>query len=276
MRRSALLSAALLLLLESAVATSNVVVESLHAVPEGWRKLREADPTRYIRLRIALEQPNLAQFEKVFYDISTPKHSRYGQHLSRDELREMMKPREESTNTVIAWLRASGIPPSDIENDGEWINVLTTVGNAEQLLDAEFGVYSHVGTQAERLRTLQYVSSTRFCKAVCSPEQVFGAGGCQVPYHHDPAHHCLWDVEPSSSAGVQCARVAPKAGPIRQFGDQPQQLESLQCGHDPGVYKSTIRHWELHSRPNCQDHLWSQRLSRGETRRPSSQLCVTD
>jgi tripeptidyl-peptidase-1 len=167
MRPSALFSAALLLL-ESAVATNNVVVESLHAVPDGWTKLRKADPTQYIRLRIALEQPNLAKFEQKFYDISTPQHSLYGQHLSREELRDFMKPRDESIDTVIAWLRASGIPRSDIENDGEWVNFFTTVGNAERLLDTDFGIYSHAATQVEQLRTLQYITPIRYCNTMCS------------------------------------------------------------------------------------------------------------
>ncbi|KAI1380902.1 subtilisin-like protein [Hypoxylon crocopeplum] len=143
-------------LLQTAVASKDVVVESLPKVPMGWRKLRNADPDQVIKLRIALEQPNLGQFEQILYDISTPQHPLYGRHLSRDELREMMKPRDESTASVLEWLQKSGIPSSNIENNGEWINFRTTVLKAASLLGTDFQVYNHVGTNAERIRTLHY------------------------------------------------------------------------------------------------------------------------
>ncbi|KAI0134750.1 peptidase-like protein [Xylariales sp. AK1849] len=160
MRRSALVSAALLLLKSTAqpVASNNVVLESLYDVPAGWRKLREADPTQTIQLRIALEQPNVSngKFGQTLYDISTPQHALYRQHLSREEVRDLVKPRKESTDAVISWLKSAGIPGADIEDAGEWVIFRTMVGKAETLLDADFAVYNHVGTQAEKLRTLEY------------------------------------------------------------------------------------------------------------------------
>lgn len=87
MKQTSLVGAALLFL-QSAAAASNVVVESLPSVPTGWKKLRDARPDQPIRLRIALEQPNLDVFERTLYDISDPHHALYGRHLSREALRE--------------------------------------------------------------------------------------------------------------------------------------------------------------------------------------------
>ncbi|KAI1081156.1 subtilisin-like protein [Whalleya microplaca] len=143
-------------LLQTVVECKDVVVESLPRVPAGWRKLQNADPYQVIKLRIALEQPNLAQFEQALYDVSTPQNPLYGQHMSRDAVKEMMKPREESTAAVLGWLQSSGIASSEIENDGEWINFKTTVFKAADLLNTDFGVYNHVGTEARRTRTLHY------------------------------------------------------------------------------------------------------------------------
>lgn len=70
--------------------SANIVVESLSQVPAGWMLVREASPTQNIRLRIALEQPNLDIFEQTLYNISTPENPLYGRHLSRDELTESM------------------------------------------------------------------------------------------------------------------------------------------------------------------------------------------
>lgn len=150
---------AIIALLQATVEGKDVVVESLPKVPMGWRKVKNADPNQVVKLRIALEQPNLGQFEQTLYDISTPQHRLYGQHLSRDEVKEMMKPREESTAAVLEWLQNSGIPAADVKNDGEWVNFQTTVLKAASLLDTDFQVYNHVGTDAQRIRTLQYASA---------------------------------------------------------------------------------------------------------------------
>ncbi|KAK7942957.1 tripeptidyl-peptidase 1 [Apiospora aurea] len=124
--------ASLTLLLSLAIAANaDFTVEPLSKIPVGWEKVREAEPAETIRLRIALEQPNLDAFEQILYDVSTPQHPLYGRHLSRDELAKMTKPREESTDAVLTWLQLSGIPASDVENTGEWVNFRTTVGKAQ-------------------------------------------------------------------------------------------------------------------------------------------------
>ncbi|KAI3326418.1 subtilisin-like protein [Xylariaceae sp. AK1471] len=147
---------AVIALLQSVAEGKNVLVEDLREVPAGWTKLRDAKNDQLIKLRIALEQPNLDKFEQTLYDISTPQHALYGQHLSREELRDLVKPTEESTAAVLNWLRAAGINEEDIEEDGEWVNFKATVAKASDLLSTEFGVYNHVGTVKESIRTLRY------------------------------------------------------------------------------------------------------------------------
>ncbi|KAK8084856.1 hypothetical protein PG997_006127 [Apiospora hydei] len=149
--------ASLTLLLPLAIAANaDSTVVSLSKIPVGWEKVREAEPAHTIRLRIALEQPNLDAFEQILYDVSTPQHPLYGRHLSRDELAKMTKPREESTDAVLTWLQSSGIPASDVEDAGEWVNFRTTVGKAQSLLNTTFALYNHIGTDIKVLRTLQY------------------------------------------------------------------------------------------------------------------------
>jgi tripeptidyl-peptidase I len=158
MRQHILLIAASLLL-GAVSAYRTALVESLYSAPDGWQRVGEADPDAVIRLRIALEQPNVSngKFEETLYAISSPDHPQYGKHLSRLELRELVKPREESVDAVTSWLRAAGISGSDIEVDGEWVNFKSTVRRAERLLDADFGVYKFADTAASKIRTLRYV-----------------------------------------------------------------------------------------------------------------------
>lgn len=151
MRQSLILAA-----LVGLAQCKDIVVESLRSVPTGWRKLRDAEPSHPLKLRIAMVQPNTALFEQTLYEVSDPQHALYGQHLKRDELTSMMAPRDESTSTVLTWLRNAGISESKVENDGEWVNLLVTVREAEDLLDAKFAMYGYLDTQIEKVRALEY------------------------------------------------------------------------------------------------------------------------
>jgi len=71
--------------------------------------------------------PNHTLFEQAIYDVSTPNHELYGQHLNHEEVRAIVKPRDESIEAVLAWLKSSGLPESDIEHDNEWINFSVSV-----------------------------------------------------------------------------------------------------------------------------------------------------
>ncbi|KAL8305147.1 hypothetical protein RB597_003943 [Gaeumannomyces tritici] len=143
-------------LLPAAMAEGSVVVESLAQVPEGWTRLSDADPAQTIRLRISLRQPNLGLFEQTLYAVSSPSSPRYGQHLKRDELRDMMKPHEASTAAVLKWLDDAGIPQALVDDDSDWVNVATTVRNASALLGADFAVYGQDGTRVRKIRALRY------------------------------------------------------------------------------------------------------------------------
>ncbi|TPX14437.1 uncharacterized protein E0L32_005401 [Thyridium curvatum] len=138
------------------LASADAVVESLHGVPQGWRKLKDAESDRVLKLRIALEQPNTALFEQTLYEVSDPEHPLYGKHLKRDELKEMMKPRAESTDVVLRWLREAGVPSNMIEDAGDWINFKTTVGVANDMLKTTFGVYEHEETETVKVRATKY------------------------------------------------------------------------------------------------------------------------
>ncbi|KAL3424591.1 Pro-kumamolisin [Phlyctema vagabunda] len=140
----------------AALSTSNVV-ESLRGVPQGWKQVGRPNPDTRFHLRIALDQPNHALFEQTLYDISTPDHSQYGMHLKREEIKALIKPRDESTDAVLSWLEESGVAQSDIENDGEWINFYTTVATAEAMMDTKFYYYSKTTKEsAKKIRTLHY------------------------------------------------------------------------------------------------------------------------
>jgi tripeptidyl-peptidase-1 len=166
------------------------VFEQLHGVPQGWSQLGRPSASKIFQLRIALEQPNHELFEQKLFTISTPDHQDYGKHLTREEVKELIKPRDESTQAVLSWLENSGIPSSDISNDGEWINFRTSVHQAEQMLNTTFYYFAHhSNSRGKLLRTLQYSipenlinhitmiqSTTRFGQIKAHNSQLFRVG----------------------------------------------------------------------------------------------------
>ncbi|KAL3420668.1 Pro-kumamolisin [Phlyctema vagabunda] len=128
--------------------------ESLTEVPRGWKFVRAADSSEAIKLRLSLKQQNVENFYQSLLDVSTPEHERYGQHYEAHELRDLLKPTERTSTTVTNWLKSSNI--TAIQDDSDWILFRTTVGNANKLLDTEFGWYLNEEANQKVLRTLAY------------------------------------------------------------------------------------------------------------------------
>jgi tripeptidyl-peptidase-1 len=128
-------------LLSAATASTHLMMEELRHVPEGWHSVGVPDPSRSLHFRIAMTQPKEGLFEQILLDISTPGHSRYGQHLKREELKDILRPSPDATSAVMEWLETAGV--YDIEDSGEWINFVATTTQAESLLDTKFATYRH-------------------------------------------------------------------------------------------------------------------------------------
>jgi tripeptidyl-peptidase-1 len=96
-------------------------------------------------------------FHQTLNDIANPKHSRYGRHLTRAELKELVRPHQDSTDAVLAWLRASGIGDEDVSTDGEFVNFMATIGQAEAMMDTTFETYQNLNKRSvQKVRTLKY------------------------------------------------------------------------------------------------------------------------
>jgi tripeptidyl-peptidase I len=91
------------------------------------------------------------------YDISNPDHPRYGNHLTRRELKDLIRPTALATETVTSWLKESGVKAEDIQDDGEWVNFGATIGQAEAMLQTKFNLYQNLNKMSlTKIRTLHY------------------------------------------------------------------------------------------------------------------------
>ena len=105
-----------------------------------------------IKLKIAVHEQNLDQLEEMVLQISDPEHPSYGNHLQHHEVRDLTKPTEAASNAVHGWLQDWNI--TKVIDQSDLVSFYTTVGNANQMLDTEFGWWS--GEGKEVLRTLHY------------------------------------------------------------------------------------------------------------------------
>ncbi|KAK4183364.1 subtilisin-like protein [Podospora australis] len=148
----------LLSILAVAAVASARVMDHLAAVPKGWEQLHAASPDDMVSLRIALKQQHAEVLEQAVIDMSTPGHSSYGRHLTRDQLRSYTAAPRGSADAVVEWLEQHGIHSAQVDND--WISFTTSVDKAGALLKTRFAWFQYTERGADaglpQLRTLEY------------------------------------------------------------------------------------------------------------------------
>lgn len=89
-------------------------------------------------MKIGLKQSKIDTLIDHLYEISDPAHERYGMHLSKGEVEELVRPESETVREVESWLGSHGI---DLEGEGverssagDWIHLLVPVELAEKML----------------------------------------------------------------------------------------------------------------------------------------------
>lgn len=140
----------------STSASQYAVFEKMVQVPSGWTKIPVAvDSTQKIDLRIHLKEQNIDAFEDKLLDISSPDSVNYGKHMSYDQIRLMLQPRDSTVDNVLTWLEAHEMRErADI--DIPWIKLQVSVAEAEELLQTEYSYYHNFEQSSTILRTLEY------------------------------------------------------------------------------------------------------------------------
>lgn len=120
----------------SSIPTAHKVKENVD-VPRGWVKYGEPPANHKVALKIALPQPNFNELERHLYEVSDPDHVRYGQHLSKEEVEELVAPHPETLDAVNEWLSSLGFTDEDMVRSPakDWITIIVPLGKAEAMLD---------------------------------------------------------------------------------------------------------------------------------------------
>ncbi|KAG2122346.1 subtilisin-like protein [Suillus clintonianus] len=133
----------------SAIADPTLSPWQLHEqrshIPAGWTRARKLHPSALVPLRFALAQSNIEHIEALLNDVSHPSSPNYGNHWSASQIAAEFAPSTESIETVRSWLIESGVEPHRVKLSPTkgWLEVASTVEEAENLLLAEYHVYDH-------------------------------------------------------------------------------------------------------------------------------------
>ncbi len=125
-------------------SSSPYAVKERHAVPPSWSVVGEAAKSHMLNLQIGLKQSNRDILEQQVIEVSDPGHSRYGQHLSAEEVNALVAPAEDTLHLVTKWLREHGITEPQLSPAKDWIHVAIPVAKAEELLNTTYSHFKHV------------------------------------------------------------------------------------------------------------------------------------
>ncbi|KAI9450598.1 subtilisin-like protein [Lactarius psammicola] len=140
----------------------SVTVRTKHAwdaVPEHWETLGHPPAGTTIDLHIALKPQHENALIDKLYEVSTPRSQNYGEHLSKEQVAELVAPHPDTLRLVNSWLEHHGVRPSSVSRShgGGWLTVVDVpMSQANNLLSASYQLYWHAKTNETIIRTISY------------------------------------------------------------------------------------------------------------------------
>ncbi|KAH9015288.1 subtilisin-like protein [Lactarius hengduanensis] len=129
------------------------------SVPANWETLGCPPPGTTIDLYIALNPHHDNALIDALFEVSDPKHPRYGAHLSKEQVAELVRPHPDTLEIVTSWLAHHGVRPSSISttHGGAWLTVSNVlVSQANEMLGASYQLYRHANVNDTIIRTVSY------------------------------------------------------------------------------------------------------------------------
>jgi tripeptidyl-peptidase-1 len=151
-------------------------------VPAKWEHCDHPSAKATIDLRVALKPHRENALIDALYEVSDPKHlkcvsfrlyshafafthgciyyqRRYGAHLSKEQVADLVAPHPDTLDLVGSWLAHHRVPSSSISitHGGSWLTLSgIPVAQANALLGASYQFYRHTESSETVLRTIGY------------------------------------------------------------------------------------------------------------------------
>ncbi|KAF8491622.1 subtilisin-like protein [Russula emetica] len=153
---------------------------SWESIPEKWECQGHPPAGTTIDLRVALKPHHENALIDALYEVSDPRRSKYGAHLSKEQVVELVAPHPDTLELVGSWLAHHEVPSSavSIAHGGNWLRIYNVpLIKANTLLGAEYQFYHHAETNETIIRTISYALPAALHEYVqtVAPTTYFGA-----------------------------------------------------------------------------------------------------
>ncbi|KAJ6535085.1 family S53 protease [Mycena capillaripes] len=133
-----------------------IVQEKLSSVPAGFARVGATADSAPVNLRIALPSSDVSGLQKTLLDVSSPRSSNYGNHLTKAEVNAFLAPSSEAVAAVQAWLASHDLVATPSSSAGDWLSLTVPVSKANELFAAKYETFEHIASGKTYARTLSY------------------------------------------------------------------------------------------------------------------------
>ncbi|GJJ11172.1 hypothetical protein Clacol_005404 [Clathrus columnatus] len=126
--------------------------------PVNWQLHSNPPPEHMLKLYIGLKQSHMDDMIEHLLEVSDPTSERYGDHLTKETLNQLVAPTPQSINAVDEWLKENDIDISAYQRSeaGDWLYVNVPLWKAEIMLQTKYHVFQHEETGESIIRTLSW------------------------------------------------------------------------------------------------------------------------
>lgn len=128
------------------------VIMNRRRAPDQYKIVGFAAPDASFSFTLGLKQQNLEEFERLFWEISTPGSAKYRQFMTNEEILDMIAPPAVHREIVLGWLRDQGV--NDIQDRRDSLRVKTTVAIAERIFETKLYIFHYSERNSTILRQL--------------------------------------------------------------------------------------------------------------------------
>ncbi|KAH9167872.1 subtilisin-like protein [Lactarius sanguifluus] len=177
------------------------------SIPGNWESLGIPSAGTTINLHLAFKPHREKALITALYEVSSPGHSKYGLHLSKEQVAEHVMPHPHSLELVKSWLNFHGVLPSSISvsHGGNWLTLTgVSVFKANDLLGASYQLYRHAETKEVIIRTVGY----------SLPAALHGHVQTVAPTTYFASSRMSWQTPRKSSGGAAAGQVNATSGDL--------------------------------------------------------------
>ncbi|KAJ5475480.1 Tripeptidyl-peptidase sed3 [Penicillium diatomitis] len=132
-----------------------------------------------------MKSPGTAALEQTVLEVSSPHHPRYGKHMKRDEVADLLQPEPNVLDIILSWLYSNKVSENSIDVHGNWVSFEATVSQAEAMFHTQFSYHHNSASQRTLIRTLEYSVPCKIRPHIHSVQPTTKFGKMEAPQNTD-------------------------------------------------------------------------------------------